>query len=393
MIRRIKPRDIGAEPFRVFFPAAVLAGVLGALLWPLHFWGFVPMYPGLSHARLMADGFFGGVIFGFLGTALPRVLGVPTLGLRNVLILLACHIAMSTAFVLGKNLLGDAIFFCLLASFLTLLGLHFNKRDDLPPPGFSLVLLALICATAGSILSVVAGFNEELDPRWLILQKLLSYQGLVLLPILGVGGFLLPRFFGLPPKRDLPESRSPSPEWKRSAAIALLVGLTIVATFILEALGWPRLSEAIRFSTSLLFILAEIPVFKFGHVRNSLAMSLRIAFALLLAGFFCLIFFPAYRVALLHLTLIGGFAIITFTVATRVILGHSGHGQLLTQPNRWFWAVIGILLFAMLTRISGDFWPKITATHYTYGALLFALAVAIWSIRVLPKVLLAEDET
>jgi uncharacterized protein involved in response to NO len=393
MSRRIGAAEIGAEPFRVLFPAAVLAGIMGALLWPLHFWGVVPHYPGLTHARMMANGFFGGVIFGFLGTALPRVLGVPTLGLRMVAVLLTGHIGMAAFYFYGKIIPGDAIFLSLLILFLGCLAVRFGKREDLPPPSFALVLLALFCAAAGSGLSIWTNLQEEPNPRWISLQKLLSYQGLVLLPILGVGGFLLPRFFGLPPKRDLPESPAPTPEWKRGALLSGFVGSAIVASFFIEVYGWMRVAYAIRFGTALAFILLEIPVFRFEKINNVLALSLRLSFVCMLAGFACLIFWPAYRVGLLHLTLIGGFAIITFTVATRVILGHSGNSAMLAQPNRWFWIVVGMMLFGMATRISGDFWPKITMTHYTYGALLWAAAAVLWSARIFPKLLVADPES
>ena len=85
--KRITWSDVGKEPFRLFFPEGVLAGILGVSLWPLHFGGIMSFYPGQAHARLMAFGFFGGFIFGFLGTAMPRMLSAPPLGLGNVLLL------------------------------------------------------------------------------------------------------------------------------------------------------------------------------------------------------------------------------------------------------------------------------------------------------------------
>ena len=58
----------------MFFPLALLTGVIGVGLWPLFYSGLYPIYPGISHARIMAQGFMGGFILGFLGTALPRML-------------------------------------------------------------------------------------------------------------------------------------------------------------------------------------------------------------------------------------------------------------------------------------------------------------------------------
>src|SRR5690348_13358848 len=71
---RIQFADLGREPFRIFFPAAVLAGIIGVALWPFYFAHLASNYPGLAHPRIMSCGFFGGFIFGFLGTAMPRML-------------------------------------------------------------------------------------------------------------------------------------------------------------------------------------------------------------------------------------------------------------------------------------------------------------------------------
>lgn len=45
------------EPFRLFFPQATLAGIVGVLLWPLHFWHVTEFYPGVAHVRIMVFGF------------------------------------------------------------------------------------------------------------------------------------------------------------------------------------------------------------------------------------------------------------------------------------------------------------------------------------------------
>src|SRR6185436_2834595 len=91
-------RDFASEPFRIFFPAGVLAGIVGVALWPLHLLGVMEFYPGLVHARIMACGLFGGFIFGFLGTAMPRMLSAKPLRVAEVAMLLAFYIAMVAAF-------------------------------------------------------------------------------------------------------------------------------------------------------------------------------------------------------------------------------------------------------------------------------------------------------
>ncbi len=94
----------------------------------------------------------------------------------------------------------------------------------------------------------------------------------------------------------------------------------------------------------------------------------------------------------MHLTLIGGFAVITFTVATRVVFGHSGNLERLKARNWWLLVAVGLMLFGMATRISGDFWPRIVASHYIYGAVLWTAGVLLWSSYVLPKIVQVEIE-
>src|SRR5213596_396275 len=80
------------EPFRIFFPLGVLVGISGVSLWPLFFGGMHhSFYPGVMHARLMIEGFMGAFIFGFLGTAFPRLTGTPHLSRKELWTVLALY--------------------------------------------------------------------------------------------------------------------------------------------------------------------------------------------------------------------------------------------------------------------------------------------------------------
>jgi hypothetical protein len=243
----------------------------------------------------------------------------------------------------------------------------------------------------GAVLALVQARGEP-DPVWINLQRLLSSQGFVLLPILGIGPFLLPRFFGLESTHDFPEMRAPSPQWMRKAALALVTGFVIIGSFILEARGNYRLGHTIRFVAVLAYLGLEFPFRKAPKPTSALGASLWAAFLTVLAGLLTVAIFPVYRVGLLHLTLVGGFAVITFVVATRVVFGHSGNLAKLKTGNWWLVVAVLLMLLGMATRISGDFWPKIMASHYNYGALFWALGVVLWAIKVLPKVRLIEEE-
>src|SRR6185503_20571391 len=172
--------------------------------------------------------------------------------------------------------------------------------------------------------------------------------------------------------------------WWKKAALAFAVGALVIGSFFLEAGGWHRLAHAVRFGATLGYLFLEMP-FHRAPATNALGVSVRIAFAGIVAGFLAVALFPAYRVGLLHLTLVGGFAVITFVVATRVVFGHSGNLALLKGRNRWVLVAVGLMLFGMTTRISGDIWPKVLVSHYIYGAVLWIAGVLLWAIYVLPK--------
>lgn len=388
--KRITFADIAREPFRILFPLGVIAGIIGVSLWPLYFWQVAQFYPGLAHARIMACGLFGAFILGFLGTAMPRMLSAPPLHIFQVSVLVSLHSAMTAAFAFSKIFLGDLLFLSILLIFVCLMVTRAMKRKDTPPPGFILVGLSILSAGTGAALAIVEHFRE-LDPYWITFQRLLLYQGFVLLPILGIGPFILPRLFGMQSQHDFPEMRIPSAAWWRKATLAVAAGVLIITSFFLEAGGAYNTAYWLRFATALAYILLEMP-FNRAPALNAMGVAIRIAFAGILAGFLAVALFPAYRVALLHLTLVGGFAVITFVVATRVVYGHSGNLSLLKRRNRWLLLAIGLMLFGMATRISGDFWPRILPSHYSYGAVLWIAGVLLWAIYVLPKVLIAEEE-
>jgi uncharacterized protein involved in response to NO len=387
----ISPAHIGKEPFRLFFPLGLLAGMIGVALWPLHFAGTYAWYPGQIHARLMAYGFFGAFIVGFLGTAMPRMLSARPLGLKNVAWLAAIHAVMIACLVGQAAAWADGLFLALLVSFGAIVLPRALRRKDLPPPGFVLVALAGVSVFAGTVLAL-AGDLREISPELLALQKLLSYQGFVLLPILGIGPFILPRFFGLQSAHEFPEMLMPSGLWKKKAALAVGAAMLIFGSFFLESFGFLRWAYAIRFAAVAAYLLMEFPFRVVPKLSNAFGITLRLAFVLLVLGLLTVAILPGYRVALLHLTLVGGFAVITFAVASRVILGHSGVGDQLKQPNRWFYLPLALLLLGMATRISGDFLPQIMASHYSYGAIAWICGALIWAVKILPNVLRRDPE-
>jgi uncharacterized protein involved in response to NO len=383
--------DLHGEPFRIFFPAATLAGLIGVALWPLMLWGWTELYPGPSHARLMIQGFFGGFILGFMGTAMPRLVEARPLSAWETFSLFALFMGNVAANTLGWNTVADGLFAAELVFLFSRLTRRCHSSGAAPPPSFVLMGLAFGSALAGTALHLAARrweFNQPLE----LLARLLSYHAFVLLAVLGAGGFLLPRFLELQPRRKLPTGGQESPDWKRAARVAKAAGALILLTYILEALGWNRLAGTARALLVAGYLGYELPLerlrWKWGGVHWQLLVGLLcIPTGVFVAGWF----FPA-RLTWVHLELVGGFALITFAVATRVVFGHTGGRTKLERFNPWLTTATVLMLVGLATRLSGDLLPGIQATHYLYGALCWMAGAMAWAAYVLPRVVRPDPE-
>lgn len=380
------------EPFRLFFPVAVLAGLVGVLLWPLMLAGWMSDYPGLRHARLMTNGFFGGFILGFLGTSLPRLLEVKPFTAIEAITPLVLHLACAVAYTFDATLTGDALFAAALLTLLLMLGRRFSQRHDLPPPGFVLMPFAFACALAGLALQNVSA-RRELDPAWELLGRLWAYHGFILLCILGAGGFLLPRFLGLGVREKFDTAKTPTPAWARSCASAALTGLLLTGTYPLEAFGWSPLAALLRAGLIVAYLWSVMPFERLIWSWNGVQWLLVTGLVCIPLGILAAGFWPGWRVGLSHLELLGGFGLITMAVATRVVFGHSGQRAKLERFHPTLTAAAGLMLIGMITRITGDLVPSTMASHYLYGALCWAGGLILWAVCVLPGVLVPDNET
>lgn len=380
------------EPFRIFFPLGIAMGIIGVSLWPLYFTGLFKFYPGVMHARLMMEGFLGAFIVGFLGTAGPRLTGTPHFSRGELWGLLTLYAAAIAVQIAGHPFAGDAIFLALLLTFAVRLGWRFSQRTDLPPPSFALVAFGFLNAVAAVVLLLI-GANGDGNPRCTLLGSMLLHQGFVLYLVLGIGGFLLPRILKLPPKPEFPESRTPPPGWRSAAIFAASIGLVLFASFVFEVLtGATRTAALIRFVAAGAFLASEIPAHRSAAPRLTIIICLRAALVFILFGLLFPVFWPMQRVAGMHVVFVGGFSLITFTVATRVVLGHSGFGHLFPTRLPFLIATALLLICGMSLRIAGDFLFLQRGSLLGDASYLWMLAAAIWGWQVLPKVRIADPE-
>jgi uncharacterized protein involved in response to NO len=375
------------EPFRLLFPLGVVFGVTGVLLWPAFAWNLYSPYPAIIHARLMIEGFMGAFVIGFLGTALPRLLDVPRVRGSEACAYAAGLIAVCGLHLMDRRLAGDIAFFLTFGTFVTGLILRARFRKDVPPPGFVLVILGLLSALLGAAFLILsqAGFGSD-GSLLHHAGRLLLFQGFLLFPTMGVGAFLLPRFFELPSRQSFPESRTPPPGWWPRAAFAFGCGLIVLISFGCELFGYSAAGHALRAVAVLVYFWREVPAHKGNFNVGSLAMALRIALLAIPLGYFTITALPSHPTTLLHIVFIGGFGLLTLTVASRVILGHGGQSHRFKAVLPSVLILTALLSAGLAARIAADFSPAYRFTLYGISGLLWVAGVVTWSAAILPGV-------
>jgi hypothetical protein len=303
------------------------------------------------------------------------------------------YLSTVAAHLAAWSVLGDASFFALLTMLIGTLARRFVNRRDLPPPNFVLAACGLLCGAVGAGLTALATYFIEW-PRLNYFGTLLLSQGFTLLPLLGVGVFLFPRFFGMSSDSEIDESTEPSHRRKRKGVFAALAAVVLVGSFAVESTGLIREGSALRFVATAVFIITQMPaVLKFQRAPR-LGQCIRLSVWLLLLGLLWPVLLPTYRVAGLHFVFIGGLMLAVFTVATRVILGHSGQLQLCLRPLPFFNATTVLLLIGLATRVGADFMPTVPGRniHLIYAAFLCIAAALLWGIRLVPRVLVPDPD-
>jgi uncharacterized protein involved in response to NO len=193
------------DPYRIFFPLGISLGLAGVSIWPLYYFGVTAGYSGRAHAFVQTNGFLYAFIAGFLLTAVPRFTGTDAPSRSVQYVLAAALIVSASASEFRAFAVGTAAFVAAHFILLSLLVRRFFRRQQNPPSTFVLIGLGLLAGSLGAVLSCAVAW-ELIPAFWDLLGRRLLTEGMVLLLVLGVGGFLGPRLLGF---AELPQFAAP----------------------------------------------------------------------------------------------------------------------------------------------------------------------------------------
>ena len=371
------------EPFRVFFPLAILIGASGMVPWLLFGRGVTRAWPGTAHAITMTQSFLVAVAVGFLGTMIPRRTGAAPMSWLE-LGLLALGLIAAPVLAHADMLAGAELAY--LGVLLTLAGFVIRRLrargggHRAPPPSFVLIPIGLLCGVGGATLML--WFLVGGEPIWAyLLGRQLVQQGLMLALVMALGPMLTPIITTGAPPRDLAPGAL-----RRSLLLHAAAGLVLVGSFAIEQWASVRWGLLVR-GTACALVLGAGGALAWGDKQGLHRVLYRIAVIAVPAGLLAAGLAPLRRVSLVHLTFVSGLSLMVFAVSLHVTLLHTGRERD-AERSPWPVALVALAtIAAALVRASIDLFPAQYFGALTLASGLWMFALLAWAAYVVPKLL------
>ncbi len=371
--RPVPPR---LEPYRVLFPLGLTYAVIGAGLWPVHALLGTP-YPGVLHRLMMIQGFEQCFVLGFLLTAMAGLTKGPRCSPVELALAAGAAVTFGVAAVAGALRVAEGAF---LASLVVLVVAMVRRaRGSTAPKPMELLFVAfgLLCGFVGGALQLAAGGVDVMAGRVLS-------QGMVLSLVLGLGGLLVPTFTGVRAPLQIPGVAGPHEGRGRAIAYPIVIA-ALVAALVLEATSHARAGAAVRALAATWMIVQVWKLVRPPSKRDAPGLTMWSSGWILLVGLWMPVFAPALTLGALHVEFIGGFALLTVTIATRVVVAH-GQYPLVEERRVLPVALVATLLATLLVRLAAEWFPAAATWLLAASGTLWVVGWTAWAARAVPRV-------
>ena len=373
-------RSLGGEPSRILFPLGAFLGVVSVVPFPLR--GAAGGALGLFHPVAQSLGFLTCFALGFLFSVVPRLTGTRGPDGWDLLAGVVFPPVMVLSAWGNASPLPYLLWFAIVA-----VALHFTAaRIRRLPPGVTApaalvwVPLSVAAGVAGAALVAAAPLLPAGGFRaWTIGRGLLAH-GLSAGLVLGLAGTVARRWTA-----DAPSA--PRREGARGALAGhAAAALLFFGSYPLEVLVNVRLGLALRAAVATAVLAAaRVPA-----MRAAPALERRLAWigaALVPLGFWLAALCPRQRAAALHVTFVGGFALLALAASAHVALGGAASANRRPRIPVALSAMALLLVAAFTARLAAAWDARRVAAWLSAAALCFIAAVVAWAIALSPALL------
>lgn len=371
------------EPYLLFFPLGIALSWAGVGHWLLFSVGASTRFDPIFHAMTQIQGFLMAFAVGFLFTMIPRRTGSRPPETWEVVVCAAAPVATTVAAWMQAWAWSQAAWLALAVVLISFAVRRFASATSRrrPPAGFVWIPLSIFMGMLGSVLTAVGAIPGR-DLFWLHnVGRGLVLQGMFIGLVLGVGTLAFP----LMTRGQAPADIGGSRHDRTVMALHALAALVVLASFFVEAVGSQQLALALRAAVALAVLIGAVELWRLPDQPGSNRWLVWLAGWMLPLGYAVAALWPQQATIGLHVTFIGGFALLALAVATQVTLGHRGYrAVMLGRP--WQVAAIGALVLAAIgarTLMQVD--PLRYHLWMGCAAALFLGATSIWAAFLGPK--------
>jgi uncharacterized protein involved in response to NO len=376
---------VKSEPYRIFFPLGWLAGLIGVTYWLLISTQIISSYNPLFHGLIQIELFALAFAVGFLLTALPKFLRTPTTTNLEFLSFLVNYFVLAIALLTNSNKLSQFLFIAILLQILRFAILRFKQRKASPPDSFLLVAFGLLQGVLGSLTLLAP------CPIFPMLGQKLIEQGMFLSLSLGIGTFLGPRLMGLVDVTNAivntPGAGRKALPWHEDPRLAVFsYGVLIASSFLIETGINRDLGIFIRAITTTI-CLYHFGVLKFPRSPSIVAVLVGMSLWTMASGLWLAAFVPLHEIGALHLTYIGGFALLIFAIGAQVISSHGGYPGLWSEHKAWAKLTLILVASSAVLRAIASLFPSYYFSFLAISAICLDIAFLLWGLKLFKHLL------
>lgn len=377
---RAAPR-LRQQPFTLLFPVGVALSWAGVTHWLLYATGLLAEYRPVFHAMVQTQGFLTCLALGFLFTMIPRRTGTAPPSLLEVGIAVAGPVVVTIAAWNSWWLQAHIVWLVVVSTAVRFVVIRFRDAQARrrPPNGFVWIPLALAMGVIGAAMQVVAAWSES-GLVWAQLGAAMVRQGMFVGLVLGVGSLALP----LMTRGQGPPDGTTTGRDRLVRAAHLTGGLLLMASFWIEVTIAMRPAMLLRAGVVLVALLAAAQIWRPPTRPGWSARLIWGAAWLLPLGYLLAAAYPLRFRAGLHVSFVGGLAMMALAVSAQVILGHGGYRDVLFGRSAALGSMAALMVAATAARVLMEFDRLATFRWMGVAAALFLAATVAWAIAVAP---------